>query len=200
MSDHDVDVIARRIAYQGFYRVEEYRLRHRQHAGGMGPEIRREVFERGDAVAVLPYDPVRDEIVLIEQFRIGPYLRDDEPWMLEIVAGVIDDGEQPEDVAHREAHEEAGLTLQRLEPMLRYYTSPGAVTEHLNMYCAQVDATTADGIHGLDHEGEDIRVLVMRFDEAMAALDAGRITASPAVIALLWLALHRDDLRRRWAP
>lgn len=198
MSRKAVELIEKRIAYQGYYRVEEYRLRHEQYAGGIGPEIKREVFERGDAVAVLPYDPERDEVVLIEQFRVGPYLRGDNPWMLEIVAGVIDDGETQEQVVRREAMEEAGLTLQRIERIMGAYASPGALTEHVTIYCGQVDAGSAGGIHGLDHEGEDIQVVVLPFTDAMARMAAGDVTASPGIIALQWLALNREDLRQRW--
>jgi len=198
MSRKAVELIEKRIAYQGYYRVEEYRLRHEQYAGGIGPEIKREVFERGDAVAVLPYDPGRDEVVLIEQFRVGPYLRGDNPWMLEIVAGVIDDGETQEQVVRREAMEEAGLTLQRIERIMGAYASPGALTEHVTIYCGQVDAGSAGGIHGLDHEGEDIQVVVLPFTDAMARMAAGDVTASPGIIALQWLALNREDLRQRW--
>lgn len=198
MSRKTVELIEKRIAYQGYYRVEEYRLRHEQYAGGIGPEIKREVFERGDAVAVLPYDPGRDEVVLIEQFRVGPYLRGDNPWMLEIVAGVIDDGETQEQVVRREAMEEAGLTLRRIERIMGAYASPGALTEHVTIYCGQVDAGSAGGIHGLDHEGEDIQVVVLPFTDALARMAAGDVTASPGIIALQWLALNREDLRQRW--
>ena len=190
---HDIEVLARETVCQGYFRVERIRLRHRLYEGDMGPEIVREVFERGHAVAVLPYDPVRDEVVLIEQFRVGPFARGDVPWQLEIIAG-----EDTLEVAHREAAEEADLELEELVPILDYYSSPGASTEHIAVFCARVDATTAGGVHGLAEEGEDIRVVVMGFADTMAALRAGRIMASPAIIALQWLALNRDDLRQRW--
>lgn len=191
----DVEVLKRETVYQGYYRVGRYELRHRLFDGGVGQPINREVLERGHAVAVLPYDPVRDEVVLIEQFRIGAYVGGDAPWLLEIVAGMVDAGEDVEAVARREAVEEAGLTLGRLWPVARYYSSPGAVSERITVFCAPVDATTADGVHGLDHEGEDIRVVVLSFADAMRALADGHIAVSPAVIALQWLALNRDRLR-----
>ncbi len=196
----EVEIIDKSTAYQGHYRVDRYRLRHTRFAGGWGREIDREVLERGHAVAVLPYDPGADAVVLIEQFRIGAYLHGggDSPWLLEIVAGLFDADEGPEEVARREAAEEAGLELGELVPVAAFYTSPGAVTEHIEVYCARVDSRGAGGIHGLEEEGEDIRVLVMPFAEAMAALAAGRIRNSPALVALQWLALNREDLRARW--
>ena len=203
----EVEIIDKSTAYQGHYRVDRYRLRHTLFAGGWGREIGREVLERGHAVAVLPYDPARDAVVLIEQFRIGAYLHGgdspwhgggDSPWLLEIVAGLFDADEGPEEVARREAAEEAGLELGELVPVAAFYTSPGAVTEHVEVYCARVDSRGAGGIHGLAEEGEDIRVLVMPFAEAMAALAAGRVRNSPALVALQWLALNREDLRARW--
>lgn len=195
----EVEVVARRTVFQGYFRVDEYRVRHEQFAGGLGPEIKREVLERGHAVAVLPYDPHRDEVVLIQQFRIGPLARgDDACWMYEIVAGIIDPGESLEDVARRESVEEADLTLLRIDEIMGYYPSPGAVTEHITLYCGQVDASDAGGIHGLDHEGEDIRVVPMSFQQALELLREGRITNSPTIIALQWLALNREGLRSRW--
>ena len=191
----DVKVLKQETVYQGYYRLDRYELRHRLFAGGFGAAIDREVLERGDAVAVLPYDPVRDEVVMIEQFRIGGYVNGEASWMLEIPAGAIDDGEDAEEAARREALEEADLRLSRLWPVLRYYSSPGTLSERIIVYCAPVDATGAAGIHGLDHENEDIRVVAVPFADAMAAMDDGQIVASPAVIALQWLALNRDRLR-----
>lgn len=191
----DVEVLKRETAYQGYYRVDRYELRHRLFAGGIGAPIDREVLERGDAVAVLPYDPVRDEVVMIEQFRIGGYVNGDAPWMLEVPAGAVDDGEDAEAAARREALEEAGLNLSQLWPVLRYYSSPGTLSERIIVFCAPVDAAGAGGVHGLDDENEDIRVVVLPFADAMAAMSDGQIVASPAVIALQWLALNRDRLR-----
>ena len=196
--DRKVDVIERTTVFQGYYRVDAYRLRHSLHQGGMGAEIRREVLERGHAVLVVPYDPVRDEVVLIEQFRIGPFARSDQPWCLEVVAGGIEEGEELEDVVRREAMEEASIELDNITHALDCFTSPGAVSEHISIYCARTDAATAGGVHGLAEEGEDIKVVVMPFADVMAALDDGRINAAPAIVALQWLALHREQIRRQW--
>jgi len=190
-----VEITGRDVLYQGHYQANRYRLRHSLFAGGVGQEITREVFERGHAVAVLPYDPRRDEVVLIEQFRIAPQLAGDDPWMLEIVAGLIEPGEAVEDVARREAKEEAGLDLQQLLEIARFYTSPGAITEHVTLYCGLVDASEADGIHGVEAEGEDIRVRRLAFAEVPALFAGGLLKNTPILIALQWLLLHRDRLR-----
>ncbi len=197
-SDRQVEVIEKQTVFQGYYRVDAYRLRHSLYQGGMGAEIRREVLERGHAVLVLPYDPVRDEVVMIEQFRIGPFARGDPPWILEVVAGIIEDGEELEDVVYREAMEEAGIELSHITHALDCYASPGAVTEQISIYCARTDASRAGGIHGVAAEGEDIKVIVMPFTDVMAALADGRINAGPVIVAVQWLALHRDEIRQRW--
>jgi len=182
INERGVEVQKREAAFRGYLRVERLQLRHRLHAGGMGA-----------------YDPARDQVVLIEQFRVGPFIRGDEPWQIEIVAGIMEREEAPATVAQREAHEEAGLELAELTHVLDYYSSPGVMSEHIAVFVARVDASGAGGVYGLEKEGEDIRVLVLGFDEAMTALAAGRIKASPAVIALQWLALNRARLRRCWS-
>jgi len=195
----DVEIIARETAYQGYFRIDRYRLRHRQFDGGMGGTHLREVFERGHAVALLPYDPVSDQVVLIEQFRIGAYAAGRPPWTTEIVAGIIEDGEAAQQVVRRELMEEAGLELIGAPvPVTEFLVSPGCSSETVSVFCGRVDARGAGGIHGLADEHEDIRVLVMSFAEAMARLEAGGIGNSPAIIALQWLALNRDALRKKW--
>ena len=197
--DRDLEILGRETAYRGFFRIERIRVRHRRFAGGWSGPIEREVFDHAPTVAVLPYDPVRDSVVMIEQLRAGPLAHGAEPWLLEIVAGFIEPGEPPEAVAHREAAEEAGLSLAELEPIASYYTSPGASSEYLTLYCARVDAAGAGGVHGQPDEGEDIRVAVLPYAVARAALRTGAIVSSPAIIALQWLALNRRRLRKKWA-
>jgi ADP-ribose pyrophosphatase len=194
-----VDIIEQATVYNGYFRINRYILRHGLFAGGMSAPIKREVFERGHAVGVLPYDPVRDQVVLIEQFRIGAYVAGFAPWMTEIVAGIIEDGETPGDVAKRETLEEAGLTVTELLPMCRYVGSPGGASESVHVFLGRVDAATAGGIHGLNSEDEDIRVEALPWIEARALLDHGKITNALGIVALQWLALHRDDVRRRWS-
>jgi ADP-ribose pyrophosphatase len=193
-----VDVVDQETLFQGYSRVRRYRLRHETFAGGMSGEISREVFERGHAAAALPYDPDRDEVVLLEQFRIGGLAADVEPWMIEIVAGIIDPGETPEDVVRREMLEESGLEARQLEDIGKIMPTPGAVNEIVQLYCARVDSSNAGGVFGLDHEGEDIRAFVLSTDSALAMIGAGRILNAPAIIALQWLALNRTRLRGLW--
>ena len=197
-SDRKVEVIKRETVFDGYCRVERLRLRHRLFAGGMSAEIEREVVRRANAVAVLPYDPASDEVVLIEQFRIGAYVRGDEPWLLESVAGVVEDGEEIEAVARREAWEEAGVELGELVRVASLYASPGTMSEYVSVYCARVDAAGAGGVHGLADEGEDIRVIIVSFAEALETLKEGRIKSGHTLIALQWLALNRNELRHRW--
>ena len=197
--DDDVEVVEREACFRGFYQLDRLHLRHRLFAGGMGKLINRELFVRHDAVCVLPYDPQRDCVVLIEQFRVGALDKSANPWLIELVAGLIDKDEQPEEVARREAVEEAGLELAELWPLTQYYPSPGGSDERVHLYVGRCDSRGAGGVHGLEEEGEDIRVLVWSLDEALAALDDGRIDNAASIIALQWLALNRDKVRERWA-
>lgn len=195
----DVEILEKSERYRGYFRIDRYRLRHRLFAGGWSGQIEREVFERGHAVGVLPYDPAADAVVLIEQFRIGALVAGMEPWLIEVVAGIIEESETPEEVARRETLEEAGLEIRALMPMCRYLVSPGGSSESVRLYCARVDSRGAGGIHGLAEENEDIRVEVVPFDKALRLLDEGRVANSVSVIALQWLGLHRDRVRAAWA-
>lgn len=192
----DVEVLQRETVFQGYFRVDRYRLRHRLFGGGWSRPFQRELFERGHAAAVLPYDPQRDSVLLIEQFRIGPYAHGGSPWQIEIIAGILHNDETAADVARREALEEAGCRLgPDLLPIAAYYMSPGAVSEHLTLYCAVTDLAGVGGIHGVQDEDEDIRVHVVPFAQALEWLAAGRIQNSPLIIALQWLALNRPGLQ-----
>jgi ADP-ribose pyrophosphatase len=200
MSDDALQIIEREVAYQGFFRVDRYRLRHRRYDGGWSGEMSREIFVRGRAVGLLLYDPGRDAVVLVEQFRLPAHLAGFSAWQLEIVAGLVDHVDESEgEVALREAREEAGLAvLGELVPVHRFLTSPGATTETVAIFCGRVDAGDADGIHGLAEEQEDIKVVVASADEAIARARAGEIENAIALLALYWLADHRDALRQRW--
>jgi ADP-ribose diphosphatase len=198
MTNEDFQLIDRTVAYKGYFSIVRYRFRHRVFAGGWSGEITREVFERGHAVAVLPYDPERDTILLIEQFRIGALIGEMPGWQVEVIAGIIDEGETPEQVAHREAQEEANCTLGELIPIAHYLASPGGTSETCRLYCARIDSRGLGGIHGLVHENEDIRVSVVSVEEVRGKLSSGEIGNGTALIALQWLLLNREDLRRRW--
>ncbi|MDN7140299.1 NUDIX domain-containing protein [Pseudomonas sp. JQ170] len=195
----DVEIVERLNCFKGFYQLDRVRLRHELFAGGMGQEISRELFVRHDAVCVLPYDALRDEVVLIEQFRVGAMGKVANPWMIELVAGLIDKDEVPEEVAHREAQEEAGLKLQTLWPMTRYFPSPGGSDEYVHLYLGRCDSAGAGGLHGLEEEGEDIRVKVWAFEDALQAVRDGLIANAATIIALQWLALNRDEVRGLWS-
>ena len=194
----DVQIIARDEAYRGYMGVDAYRLRHRRHAGGWTGEMSRELIERGHAVAVLPYDPARDEVVLIEQFRIGAYAAGRPPWQIEIVAGIIEEGEALEDVARRECTQECGCRVGALVHVCDILTSPGVMSETAAIYCGRTDTAGVGGFHGVAEEHEDIRAIALDAEAAFAWLDQGRIINSPAVIALQWLRRTRERLRRDW--
>lgn len=197
---HDaVEILERETVYQGFFRLDRYHLRHRTFAGDWSPELTREVFERGHCAALLPYDPRRDEVVLLQQFRLPALAAGCEPWLIEIVAGIIDAGETAEQVARRETQEEAGRETGRLEEIGTFLMSPGGATESIALYCGEIDAEGAGGIHGLPEEGEDIKVFALSAEEAFAKLRGGEISNAIAAIALLWLEINRPSLRRRWA-
>lgn len=183
--------------FRGFFGVEVLELQHRRFDGAMSGPLRREVFVMVDAVTVLPYDPVRDLVLMVEQFRAGPVLRGGtNAWQIEAVAGRIDAGETPETAARREAVEEAGVELGALLPVAGFYPSPGAATEYIHSYVAlaALDPARA-GLHGLPEEGEDIRTLIEPFDAAMTRIAVGEIANAPLILTLLWLQRERPALR-----
>ncbi|MDD1781696.1 ADP-ribose diphosphatase [Enterovibrio sp. ZSDZ35] len=190
----DVEIENTDVVYNGYFKMVKYRFRHRLFAGGWSDVLDRELFERGHAVAMLPYDPVTDEVVLVEQIRIGAMVASDSPWQLEIVAGIIDKDETPDAVAIREAEEEAGLQVQSLHPMTSYLSSSGGCSERIHLYLGMVDASTAKGVHGLPDEGEDILVHVVDRSTAMEWVANGKIENAASIIALQWLTLNRDHL------
>lgn len=192
------EVLERETVYRGFLKLDRYRLRHESFHGGMCAEVRREQIAGLNAVSVLPYDPVRDQVVLIEQFRIGVIADEQGPWILEPIGGYRPDNESAESVARREGSEEAGLAFARMESIGNFYVSPGLSSERIALFCAEVDTRLAGGIHGLPEEGEETRVVVMSADEAIAGL-FGRIRSTSAIITLQWLASNRQRLRQAWA-
>ncbi len=182
--------------FEKYFKLDQYSLSHELFEGGNSPVITREIFERGVVVAVLPFDPNRRKVVLIEQFRAGAIADPENPWLVECVAGVIESGESEEDVALRECVEETGCPIRNLEVISRYYVSPGGTSEYCSLFCGQVDSEGVDGIHGLADEHEDIRVLVVDTEEAYAWVGDGRIRSSATIIALLWLQLNEERLVR----
>ncbi|AWB68181.1 ADP-ribose diphosphatase [Saccharobesus litoralis] len=184
--------------YNGFFNVNTLTFRHKLFAGGWSGSVKRELFERGNAVIVLPYDIERDQIVMLEQIRIGCIANSDKPWMLELVGGMVEPGEQNEEVAHRETEEEAGLKLRNLMPMVNYLSSAGGTSERLYLYAGQVDSSKAGDICGLDYEDEDIKVHVVSRQQALQYMNDGVIENAATIIALQWLELNLDKLKNAW--
>jgi ADP-ribose pyrophosphatase len=191
-------VISKQQLYQGFFRLIGFEIKHDLFDGGESPSLKRELLDRAHAVAVLPYDPQRDEVVLIEQFRIGAGDDPSGPWLIEIIAGVQEADETAQQVIHREAEEEAGCEISDLIPVHRYYSSPGSSNEQVQIYFAHTETADLGGVHGVDEEGEDIRVHVVSSDTAFEWLDTGRIDSALPIIALQWFRLNRDRIREQW--
>lgn len=197
-TSNDVEISQITPVYRGFFTMQEYQFRHKCFNGEWSAMVKREIFERGHAVGVLPYDPVQKEFVLIEQVRIGAMATSSTPWMIEIIAGMIDEGETPEAVCHRESMEEAGIILDGLTKALSYLSSPGGTTERLHIYVAKTDATLAQGIHGLATESEDIKVHRVSEETALEWLESGLIDNAAAVIALQWFFMNKTKLQEQW--
>lgn len=191
----DCEIKKEQSAYNGFFTINRYSLRHRLFAGGWSGIVERELFERGNAAGVLLYDVALDQVGVIEQFRIGAHRQEGSPWQFEVVAGIVDAGESPEQVAHRETQEEAGLTLQELHPIANYLVSGGGTDEQMALYCGLCDLSAGGGLHGLVGEHEDIKLHCLSYQAACAALDAGKFNNAALTMGLFWLQLHRDRLR-----
>lgn len=189
------EIERRETEFEGFYRIDKLYFRHTLHNGGWTGQVDRELFMRGNVAAILPWDRATDQVVLIEQFRIGAMHQTPDPWLLEVIAGMIDTDETPEQVAVREAMEEAGVVAENPQLVSRYLASPGATTEEVFVYFAEADLSAAGGVHGLDEEDEDILVHVMSAEEALAQLHEGRVRNAISIIALQWFALYRSQQR-----
>jgi ADP-ribose pyrophosphatase len=197
-SARDVEILQSVTAYQGYFCLKKLTVRHRLFAGGWSEPLLREVFERGDAVGVLPYDPVADSLVLVEQFRPGAIREQHSPWMLELIAGIVEEGESDEALVHREAREEADCELTELLPIASFYPSAGACTEQIRLFCGRVNRAGVGEVHGLEGEGEDILVHSVSRRDALQMLADNRINNGHTLIALQWLKIHGDALQERW--
>lgn len=196
-TQNDYEIVKRDDLYEGVFRLARYHIRQRKFNGQWSGVFTREMLERSSAAAILPYDPILDQVVLIEQFRAGAIANPESPWLLEVVAGVFN-SEHPESVAKREAEEEAGCKILDIYKITEYFVSPGGSNEYLHLFCGRVDASDAGGIHGLEDENEDIRAIALPVDEAFRIMQEGKIKTSPAIIALLWLQLNREWLKQLW--
>ena len=203
MQRDDVDIIETTLLSNGFYPLKACRLRYRLFSGAWSKMITRELLEPSPVAGILPYDPILDKIVLIEQFRLGALEQTTgstgSPWLLEIVAGMIEADETVIEMAHRETQEEAGLTIQQLIPITQYWASPGGSTEKVYLFCARVDASNAGGIHGVATEQEDIRVHVFSPQQLFADVAAGIINNAMIIIALQWFQLHYQQVRKEFS-
>jgi len=198
MSKETAEIVRQEVAFQGYFKVVRYFFRHTLHKGGMSGEVSREVFERGQAGGVLMYDPGRDEVVLIRQFRAGAYVAGRHPWTWEVVAGIIEEKETAEIMIRRETVEEAGIKVGELIPIQNVMLTPGACSEACQIFLGRIDSSKAGGVFGLAEEHEDILVKVMSFADAYAMVERNEVDNAVGVIALQWLALHRDEVRKRW--
>ena len=194
---HKIKIIEKQTVYNGFFQLLRYRLQHTLFQGGWSGILNREVLHNRHAAAVLLYDPQREEVVLIEQFRAGA-LNDENAWLIEIVAGLLEEGETPEELVKREALEEAGCTILDLVPIHTIYASPGGMSEKISLFCGRVDTTDVGGFHGVSEEDEDIKVHVFSVEQAFDMLHQGQILVSHSIIALQWLMLNREKLKLQW--
>lgn len=199
LTNNDVDIEKRTIRHDGFLRVDELRLKHRLIEGGWSESLTRELQVKAAAVAVLLFDPNRDEVVLVRQFRVGMLNEQDSPWLLEIVAGMVEEGEKPEDVVIRESIEEANLKPEGIIKICEYYNSPGTTNEKVYLYCARVDSSHAGGVFGMVDEHEDIEVVTMPFAELVASVESGLINNAMTIIATLWLEKNRAGVIAQWS-
>jgi ADP-ribose pyrophosphatase len=204
-SRDDVQVLADEASYDGFFQIRTLDLRHRLYEGGWSKTLSRELFKRHDAVGVLLYDPLMDSVALIEQFRIGVFgseiaeQKQISPWLLELVAGLIDKDEPPEGVAVRESEEEAGCLVQQLEPIAEYYSSAGGSNEYVYLFAGKADLKAVGGVHGLAEENEDIRVQVLSVDTLWLKLQRGELINAHVLIATQWLKLNHQRLKNLWS-
>lgn len=203
----DCEIVERKVISDGIFRYVHYYLRHRLFKGGWTAVFKRELLERSSVAGILPYDPVLDKVVLINQFRPGAMITDtmkpfattlSSPWLIEVVAGVFDTAEKPEALAIREAKEEAGCEVLEIYPIVEFFVSPGGSNEYMHLYCGRVNAVNVDGIHGLEEENEDIYAFTLDAEEAFEMLRQGKIRTVPAIIALQWLQINRNFIRDAW--
>ena len=196
----DIEILKNETIYQGFFKLNKVQFKHKLFAGGWSGTVTRELLIKGAASAMVAYDPVLDNVVLVEQVRIGAYdpTSTQSPWLLELIAGMVEEGETPESVALRESEEEAGAKISHMQHCLSVWDSPGGVLERIHVFVGKVDSTTVGGLHGLAEENEDIRVHVVSRETAYEWLCEGKIDNGIAGIGLQWLVLNYQKLKEQW--
>ncbi len=193
-----IEVDQRETLFDSFLRIDRLKLRHSLFAGGWSELMTRELILRPRAVGVLLFDPAQQQVVLVRQIRVGMLDEGQNPWLLELVAGMVESGEEPIEVAARESLEEANTKPQDLLQICEYYNSPGISNERITLFCGRVDSTQAGGIFGLDAEHEDIEVVVLSLADALAKVASGEINNAMSIIALQWLQLNQPMLEESW--
>jgi len=197
-SNADLEISERNIRFESFLRVDQLSLKHRLFDGGWSNQIQRELSVRPEAVGILLFDPHRDEIVMVRQFRVGTINEPDPPWILELVAGMVEEGEPLESVAQRETQEESNCEIMSLIKICDYFNSPGVSDEKVTLFCGKIESSEAGGVYGLREENEDIEVVVLNTNEAINAVQNGVINNAMSIIALQWLALNKEELVKSW--
>lgn len=197
-SQQDIEILKEETLYKGFFKLKRVHFKHKLFAGGESGVVTRELLVKGAASAVIAYDPIKDAVILVEQVRIGAYQpqSSQSPWLLELIAGMVEEGEKPEEVALRESEEEAGVQVTDLQHCLSVWDSPGGVIERIHLFVGKVDSTQAKGIHGLAEENEDIRVHVVSRETAYQWVNEGKIDNGIAVLGLQWLQLNYRSLQQ----
>jgi len=188
----DVEISNVENAYKGFFRIRKYTFHHTLYQGGVSKSLTREVFERGNSAAVLLYDPAWDIIALVEQFRIGAYVNGNKsPWTKELIAGMIENCDTPENTVIRETKEEAGISITEIRKLGTVLLSPGGSSESCDVFVAFADLSNVGGYFGNKHEGEDIKVTVYPYKDVVNMVNSGEICSATAVIAIQWLSLYK---------
>lgn len=200
-SQQDIEILGEQTLYEGFFTLKRIQFKHKLFAGGQSGIVTRELLIKGAASAVIAYDPKEDSVILVEQVRIGAAYHPESnrsPWLLELIAGMVEKGEKPEEVALRESEEEAGIQVKNLTHCLSVWDSPGGIVERIHLFAGEVDSAQAKGIHGLAEENEDIRVQVVKREQAYQWMCEGKIDNGIAVIGLQWLQLNYAQLQQSW--
>ena len=187
----------KQLQYDGHFKVTQYQLTHEKYDGNVTPTLQRELVVRNDAVAMVAYDPYTDELVLVEQFRMGA-INEEQPWLIEIVAGLIETGETPEQVTIRESEEEIGCKPSDLIKIGGFYTSPGGHSEWVHLYIGKVSVSELVDSGGLENEGEDIKVLIVPATDIPYMLSTGEVRSAIAIIGLQWFVMNHENIKQRW--